>query len=482
MGYRLRAFEDAGLSEGLVESLLSTHLDRDMPRLERWWSYYRNAMRGSRSGRWYRLAQEAGLPDRVTGGPEGRGDRREVVIENDIAWRVHAMVDFMFGKPVRIVSTAREEGLRRTIERVLDAVWESSGGIGLMQDAALLGHVFGHVDLVLRAGEWPREMRSSGGAATPVETIEEILRTRTPLRIEIVEPRRGIAVLSTADYRELKAYILRTREETGEIEQGPTGPRRKKREIIEILSGRWRQVYVAGELVWEGAVTPRGEAPPVVHIQNLSQPLSYSGLGEVEPLIPLQDELNTRLSDRASRVTLQSFKMYLARCIDGFEKAEVGPGRIWMTDNPDGAVEEFGGDAASPSEDRHIQEVREALDKLSGVPPLASGVVRAKLGNLTSATALKITLMGLLGRTARKRVSYGGGIERMSRLVLRALDQMGVLITEEADRGVRLEWPDPLPVDDAERVIAARGKAELGVPRERVLAELGYGPGDAGVV
>ena len=41
-------------------------------------------------------AQEAGLPRRITGAPEAwaddRGARREVVIENDIAWRIHAMV------------------------------------------------------------------------------------------------------------------------------------------------------------------------------------------------------------------------------------------------------------------------------------------------------------------------------------------------------------------------------------------------------
>jgi hypothetical protein len=65
---------------------------------------------------------------------------------------------------------------------------------------------------------------------------------------------------------------------------------------------------------------------PVVHIQNLSQPFRYEGLSEVEPLIGLQDELNTRLSDRASRVTMSSFKMYLAKRLDGFENARVGPG------------------------------------------------------------------------------------------------------------------------------------------------------------
>ncbi len=39
-------------------------------------------------------------------------------------------------------------------------------------------------------------------------------------------------------------------------------------------------------------------------------PLSYEGLSDVEPLIPLQDELNTRLSDRANRVTYQAFNMF----------------------------------------------------------------------------------------------------------------------------------------------------------------------------
>src|SRR5690606_944669 len=102
---------------------------------------------------------------------------------------------------------------------------------------------------------------------------------------------------------------------------------------------------------------------PVVHIQNIAQPFRYEGLGEVEPLIPLQDELNTRLSDRASRVTLQSFKMYLAKGLDGFERAAVGPGQIWSTDNPDAQITAFGGDADSPSERDHIGEVREALDK-----------------------------------------------------------------------------------------------------------------------
>jgi len=108
--------------------------------------------------------------------------------------------------------------------------------------------------------------------------------------------------------------------------------------------------------------------------------------------------------------------------------------------------------------------------------------VRAKIGNLSSANALRITLMGVLSKTARKRVTYGRGVAQMCSLVLEALDAMGILRTSPADRGVKLVWPDPLPEDLSEAAAAARTKRELGVPADRVLAELGYSGVDTGVM
>jgi hypothetical protein len=137
--------------------------------------------------------------------------------------------------------------------------------------------------------------------------------------------------------------------------------------VTEILSPTAWQRYEDQQLVSEGKL-PLGFLP-VVHIQNIAQPFYYEGMSDVESLIPLQDELNTRLSDRASRITFQSFKMYLGKGIEGFENKPVSPGRMWCTDNPDATVEQFGGDSAMPSEDSHIAEIRESLDKASGVTP-----------------------------------------------------------------------------------------------------------------
>lgn len=527
----LAPFAAAGLTHAMLDALISRHERITQPRLGALWSYYRNPLRMTDaagrgpSSRAYTLAQEQGLPARLLGRsgstsavPDDRvWKRKEIVIENDIAWRIHTMIDFMVGRPIGFASSARDVRLARRIERVLEAVWEASGGAAMMQDLALLGHVYGHVDLLVRAAAAAEPIH--GEAARTDEDV--IDAAKGAVRIEVIDPMRGVPMMAADDYRALDAYIIRTRRETlapesvagvaraaavgvlrrwlGRVDVAPASMRGVI--ITEILAAGVRRVYEqdesdprgAARLVEEGPalIGPARSAehdelgpalaPPVVHIQNIAQPLAYEGLGEVEPLIPLQDELNTRLSDRASRVTLQSFKMFLAKGLEGLDRLPVGPGQVVLTDNPEAGIETFGGDASSPSEESHIAEVREALDKVSGVPPLAAGVVRAKIGNLTSANALRVTLMGLLSRTARKRITYGRGMVQASRIVLDALDRAGILQTEPRDRELRVVWPDPLPPSESESLDAAEKKLAIGVPRQQVLMELGYGTGETAV-
>ncbi len=531
------AFADARLDEATLTLALREHTLGAVPRLERLWAYYRNpqtpigtARAGAHSAgahaatRRYHQAQECGLPPRITGAPglapalldDRAVSRREKVIENDIAWRISSMVDFLLGKPVTILSLARDSALRDALTRFLDRLFEHSGGIALLQDMALLGHVYGHVDLILRA-DGPA-LRTLARAMKPQRAtnaddpdtasdqlaLEETLDAAARLmRIEVIEPRRGVAILDPRDYREITAYAIQTatratstapqacddttaiarlRSALGFVAEQP-GRRAASNTITtitEVISAHAWHIYEDGVRVHE-SVPPTQGTIPVVHIQNIAQPFMYEGQGEVEPLIPLQDELNTRLSDRAARVTMQSFRMYLAKGIDGFANAAVGPGQVWITDNPDASIAEFGGDRACPGEESHIREIREALDKASGVPPIAAGVVQARIGNLSSANALRITLMGVLAKTARKRVSYGRGIGQLCRLALTALDATGIVGISDGDRAVRLTWPDPLPEDLREQALAASIKKDLGVPDERLLAELGYQPTDPGL-
>jgi hypothetical protein len=122
----------------------------------------------------------------------------------------------------------------------------------------------------------------------------------------------------------------------------------------------------------------------------------------------------------------------------------VSPGRMWCTDNPDATIEEFGGDAANPSENLHIMEVREAMDKVSGVTPVVAGVLKNKLGNLSSAVALKMTFMGMLSKTCRKQLTYGQGIAQICGMVLEILDKAAVFTTNPVERQVEVVFPNPL--------------------------------------
>ncbi len=479
-----------GLDSSVLELLIEEHVKHRVPHFERLWDYYRNDLtdRGLSDGgsRRYRLAQEQGLHPRLTQGDEASSfvqvqPRREIVIENDIAWRIHTLVDFMFGKAVVIQSGVADKERANQIEAFLHQVFESNGGVSFFQDMALLGSVYGHVDVLLRVKSSelanPGEKNSGFGKSHFFSGSERFV-------LELIDAPKSVPMLAPEDYRQLNAYVLHYHQETDRVET--------KGFLSRLLGGRDLQLAsIERTQIWTDQATTTFEKAqgkmglvdqavnrlgriPLVHIQNLPQPFFYEGLSEVEPLIPLQDELNTRLSDRANRVTFQSFKMYLGKGIDRFTDRPVGPGQMWSTDNLDASIEEFGGDSHNPSEDTHITEIREAMDKASAVPPVAAGLVRDKLGNLSSANALRITLMGLLAKTGKKRVGYGIGIQRLSELILHAADVFGVFPNQPSERGIRLDWPSMLPENESERLRDAQAKLKIGVPLNQVLAELGY--------
>jgi hypothetical protein len=507
---------------GRLEAGLARLEGVDRPRYRRLWGYYANPVTvcgagdESASSRPYRQAQEWGLPARITGmrsGCEiGTGQaaagiaRKEEVIENDVAWRIDAIVDYLFGKPLVIASAVENPQRRRVLTALLNQILDQHGGIVFLQRLALLGAVYGFVDVLVKwnDGGHVSEAFEAGfggstetGADDPPQT-DAIERLARMIRLEIVEPARALPLASSRDREVLEGYA-----QTWELDEPPaeangnghlgrgrldrlrdllwlssdgsrgirTGTNQRRRVVEVITAEQWRR-YENDVLMARGH-NSLGRIP-LVHIQNNALPFSYSGASDLEGLLPLQDELNTRLSDRANRIALQSFKMYLGKGIDNFTELPVAPGRMWMSDNDQADVVEFGGDAGCPSEENHIADIREALDKASSVTPVAAGAIKNRIGRLTSAAALRVTLLALLAKTDRKRTTYGRGIEHLCELSLAWLDRAGVFPTSEAERRVELHWPSPLPENDLEKLQEAEVKARLGVAKEVVLRELGY--------
>ena len=509
MGFDLGIFGDPQLEADYIEWLVDEQSVDIRQHFKKLWEYYQNRMyeaekvvnsacsrKVNELGRCYLQGQEYGLPARITGLVHSANagvfagqavkdvQRKEVVIENDIAWRIHAAADFLFGKPINFVSKSPDSQTRAEIESILKAVFTANGDIGFFQDMAVLGSVYGFVDCFVRPGDEITQLTSSSSSQGKPISFEDVLQLAQTIGLELIEAPRALPVLDENDYRKIRYYVQHFYQKKNCLDrkssflsrllsQGKSGSKsRQMAAVTEITSANCWQRYENRQLVAEGEL--QWGFLPVVHIQNIAQPYYYEGLSDVESLIPLQDELNTRLSDRANRITFQSFKMYLGKGIEGFEDRPISPGRMWYTDNPDATIEEFGGDMAAPSEDMHVMEIREAMDKVSGVTPIVAGLLKSKVGNLTSAVALKLTLMGMLSKTERKRFTYGQGLKRIAQMVLGILDKAGVYRTGAADRETDIIFPSPLPENTMEKLREAQIKKELGVPAELVLRELGY--------
>jgi len=513
MAFDFTDFKSNELNPDFVDWLVDEQWVDMQTHFGRLWDYYQNPTYSTtglaaadaklnESARNYVQAQEMGLPARITGikrtqtsgllGGKAVTDieRKEVVIENDIGWRINAMVDFLFGKSVDIVSRAEDKNRRIEIDKIIKEVFNANGGVRFFQDMAVLGAVYGFTDCIVRPGQKIADftqksitpnikLRAFGNDASFKQAMELV----SDCGLELIEASRALPVLDEKDFRKINFYIQHFIEQKNDV--GAEGgflsrllngrgnnSTRRTAAVTEIISPDIWQRYEEKQLVAEGRNIMG--IVPVVHIQNIAQPLYYEGVSDVEPLIPLQDELNTRLSDRASRITFQSFKMYLAKGIEGVENRAVSPGRMWCTDNPDASIEQFGGDSASPSEDTHIAEIRESLDKTSGVTPVAAGVLKNRIGNLTSAVALKMTLMGMLAKTERKHFLYGQGLKDIAAMVMHLLDVTNIYPNTKDERRFDVIFPSPLPENMQERLEEAKLKQELGVPKEQVLRELGY--------
>jgi hypothetical protein len=544
MSYQLQNLNGTPIDATQLRQQVDDLLQAQSQRYRRLWLYYRNPMlprtvdRDEQgSDRPYRQAQEWGLPSRITGcrasvdpftgQPVDGVARKEVVIENDICWRIDAMVDFLFGQPFTISSTIDDPQRSSQIELLINQIFEKNGGMLLFQQIALLGAIYGFIDVLVKFDP-PSDLTTSDPAmdgASPstgnfVEKIDDdslppqaesapkfddstdrrtgthplsdalLPRIAQAIRLEVVEPARALPLLSQTDWTDVTAYV-----QVYKIRKSPTPSRTIPKTkwlsrmisqltparsfaddefsiVTEILTPTAWQRYQDESLIADGG-NSLGEIP-LVHIQNVAVPFQYAGNSDVETLIPLQDELNTRLSDRANRITMQSFKMYLGKGIDNFTNLPVAPGRMWVTDNDNADVIEFGGDLANPSEDHHINELREAMDKASSVTPIAAGAIRGRIGNLTSAAALRVTMMSLLAKTERKRTTYGQAICRMCELAMAWLDQAGLFSSTPEERKFQINWPGMLPDSQMEQLHEAQAKINLGIPQVVVLRELGY--------
>ncbi|MEW6505146.1 MAG: phage portal protein [Chloroflexota bacterium] len=348
-------------------------------------------------------------------------------------------VSFLFGQDVKFEIDEVEE---TDAEQWLNAIWHYNRKMSLLQSAALVGGVTGHVFIKIVPGE-------------------------TYPRLVIVDPETVTVSLAPDDAQQILSY---------QISYNAQDPKTKKlvgiRQVIERDRMRWQIVDQIGDLerlTWSTvseAVWPY-EFSPIVDCQNLPAPGEFWGQSDLEDdVIEIIRAINFIASNTARIIRFHAHpktwgRGFVAKDLRiGVDETIILPG-----ENAELRNLEMQSDLASSL--RYLDMLRQALHEISRVPEVATGNLE-RAGSL-SGVALQILYQPLLEKTNTKRLLYGDMLVELNRRLL-AIGGFG------DDLVTTPHWQEILPQDPMAERQAALIDMQLGVSQDTLLQRLGYDP------
>ena len=213
-------------------------------------------------------------------------------------------------------------------------------------------------------------------------------------------------------------------------------------ETVEIWSDQRYRLIVGSTTVHDGP-NPYGFIPFVV-IPNLQPPNSRWGQSDLVDLIPLNRELDERMSDQADVIRYHADPPVVFRGVEEHSDLPVGPGTVWdLPRDADVSLLEWHGNA--PALQDHIDRVLRALYEVTETPRTSFG----DSGRLLSGVALETELHPLVQRTLRKRVSWSAALRRCNQMLLLLAERVsGLPPGTFAPYRSQIVWPPMLPRDD----------------------------------
>ncbi|MGE3273371.1 MAG: phage portal protein, partial [Chloroflexota bacterium] len=221
-------------------------------------------------------------------------------------------------------------------------------------------------------------------------------------------------------------------------------------EVIERWTPHELEVIVGQRTTRRGA-NPYGFIP-FVHVPNLPLANDSWGQSDLVDVIPINREINERVSDQADVIRFHADPPIVFRGVTDHADLAVGPGTVWdIPSDADVKLLEWQGQAVSVGE--HIERLYRTLYEVTETPRAAFG----DSGRLLSGVALETELRPIVQRTLRKRAWWTRALRRRSGMVLDLARQFGVgrpagALRMVDDHRVRVLWPPMLPKDDVTEV------------------------------
>ena len=233
----------------------------------------------------------------------------------------------------------------------------------------------------------------------------------------------------------------------------------------------YKEFWTKDEIVVyeEGLEVDRMDNPygfiPFVQIKNFPIAGRTRGVGDLEDIIPLNIELNTKKSDVSEVIDYHSAPITLVygAKIGNLEK---GANKVWGGLPKDAKVENLGlqGDLIASS--TYISDVKTSMCEIAGIPETVLGGSSA-ISN-TSGVALQYINLPLIERTVVKRNNSAKGLSKVNKMIIFISLQHG-LIEKPDDISLKdflrneVEIPDTLPKDELMELQKIQQEMSLGL-------------------
>ncbi len=241
--------------------------------------------------------------------------------------------------------------------------------------------------------------------------------------------------------------------------------------VVEGWSADALEVRVDDRLVRAGP-NPYGGLIPFVHVPNLQPPNAAWGVSDLRDVIPLNREINARLSDQSDSIRYHADPPVVFRGVQEHSDLAVGAGTVWdVPADADVHLLEWRGQP--PSAVAYVELLFRALYEVAETPRTSFG----DSGRLLSGVALETELRPLIMRTLRKRIFWEAGYRRRSALILEIARQFGLYEPRGSEGGggaarlpaTKVLWPPLVPRDDVTEVRSNIALVQAGL-RSRVTA------------
>jgi hypothetical protein len=220
-------------------------------------------------------------------------------------------------------------------------------------------------------------------------------------------------------------------------------------------------------------INPLGEIP-IVHIANYPLSGEFFGVSDLVDLTELNRELNEKITDISDIINYHGSPVTILNGAK-IQNLERGANRIWgLPENATAHNLELSGDLSAST--KHWRTLKESMLEIGGIPEEVLGKLQA--GENLSGVALAIRYMPLMEKRNIKVLTYGTGLRRINRLIMKTTALADPVFGSKFDaltQGNKYRneviFPDPMPQDEGIELEKSRARLDLRLSTRRLELE-----------